>query len=62
MGKKAKKVKVRQFWNIDPSTKVEQDETKEYNRSQAKRDWLDELDQELTEESKHSDAGEEFPE
>lgn len=48
MSKKEKKITIRRFWSIDPTTKVEQDETKDYNRSQAKKDWLDELNEDLT--------------
>jgi len=48
MSKKDKKPKVRRYWNIDPATKVEADETQEYDRASAKRDWLKELDEELT--------------
>ena len=47
VSKKEKKVKVRRFWNIDPATRVEEDSTQTYNRAQAKKDWLDELDDDL---------------
>lgn len=47
MSKKGKKVKIRQFWSIDPVTKVEADKTQEYDRAQSKRDFLQEMEEEL---------------
>jgi hypothetical protein len=58
MSKKEKKINIRRVWKIDPATKVEQDDTKDYNRSQTKREWLDELNEELTQ----LDDLEDFPE
>ena len=55
MSKKTKKVKIRQFWAIDPTTKIESDKTQTYDRVHEKRELQKELDAEL-------DAWEDFEE
>jgi hypothetical protein len=62
MSKKAKKPKVRHFWGIDPVTKVEADTTQQYDRAKAKRDWLQELDEETDADDKWEEFIEQDPE
>lgn len=47
MKNKKERVKVRKNWNIDPTTKVHKDQKKDYNRAQNKREWAEEIEDEL---------------
>lgn len=41
------KVKVRKKWKIHPATQIHSVDTKEYNRSRARREWEEEMEEEL---------------
>ena len=46
--KKSKKPKVRKSWgDLDPTTKIIPDKKTNYNRTQAKQDFLEALDEEM---------------
>jgi len=54
--KKKKDVKVRKSWgNLDPTTKIIPDKRTNYNRIQAKRNFIVEMDEELDNEFDNED-------
>lgn len=48
MSKKPRnKIKIRKKWEIDPTTRIHADKTKEYNRTQARIQWEEEIAEEF---------------